>query len=416
MAASLTPRLLAALVAFVTGCASNGGYESRPSPPLPTAQPTAAAAAAQREARPPAPAAATAGVAPPSGSAPLSSASSERAVRTLVSRLLPANVTDRSGWAGDITTAFIALRIAMTPERLCAAIAVIGQESGFQSDPPVPGLSRIVWQQLQQRRERYGIPTAVLDLALLKPSPDGRSYRARIDALRTEAQMNALYEDMSSELPGGRTLLAGFNPVRTGGPMQVSVAFAEEHVREKPYPYPTRDSVRNEVFTRRGGVYFGIAALLDHPVSYSQMIHRFADFNAGRYSSRNAAFQDALARVSGQRLSLDGDLLRYRAGGLPAGEASETQRAMLSLRSRLDLGEGAIQRDLGLEKSFAFEQTPLYLRLYALADATTGERRPREMIPRIALKSPKITRPLTTEWFARRVDARYRECLDRGDA
>jgi len=345
----------------------------------------------------------------------LSPVSGERDARALVSRLLPANVADRSGWAADITTAFIALRIALLPEKLCAAIAVIGQESGFQSDPPVPGLARIVWQQVEQRREKYAIPKVVLDLALLKPSPDGRSYKARIDALRTEAQMNALYEEMISELPGGRTLFAGFNPVRTGGPMQVSVEFAEEQVRDRPYPYPRRDGVRNEVFTRRGGLYFGIASLLDYPASYSQMIYRFADFNAGRYSSRNAAFQDALGRVSGEKLSLDGDLRRYR-DGMPVAAASESQRAMLSLGARLNLGEAEILRDLKLEKSFAFEQTPLYLRLHALADATTGTRRPREMMPQIALKSPKITRPLTTEWFARRVDGRYRDCLARGES
>ncbi|HCN67425.1 MAG TPA: DUF1615 domain-containing protein, partial [Candidatus Accumulibacter sp.] len=122
---------------------------------------------------------------------------------------------------------------------------------------------------------------------------------------------------------------------------------------------------------RRGGLYFGLASLLDYPASYSQMIYRFADFNAGRYSSRNAAFQDALGRVSGEKLSLDGDLRRYR-DGMPVAAASESQRAMLSLGARLNLGEAEILRDLKLEKSFAFEQTPLYLRLHALADATTG--------------------------------------------
>jgi hypothetical protein len=35
------------------------------------------------------------------------------------------------------------------------------------------------------------------------------------------------------------------------------------------------------------------------------------------------------------------------------------------------------------------------------------------VIPRIVLKSPKITRKLTTEWFATRVDGRYGRCMER---
>ena len=41
---------------------------------------------------------------------------------------------------------------------------------------------------------------------------------------------------------------------------------------------------------------------------------------------------------------------------------------------------------------------------------------PRAVIPRIALESPKITRKLTTEWFAQRVDERWKRCMARAAA
>ena len=40
---------------------------------------------------------------------------------------------------------------------------------------------------------------------------------------------------------------------------------------------------------------------------------------------------------------------------------------------------------------------------------------PPPAMPQIDLKSPKITRKLTTEWFARRVEGRYKTCLGRGN-
>lgn len=410
-------------------CASNGPVESRPSPTLPpvsgsagqSARPisppvapgdtprvlpsvTAVPPPAQPPSPPPAP------PRPPAPAYP-----DEREGRALVASYLPPAVKDKEGWATDIFSAFAALRIAPTPDNICAAVAVIEQESTFQADPQVPGLPGIVRKEIDARRERLHLPKLLVEAALLKGSPDGRSYSARIDALRTEKEMNRLFEDMISELPHGKDLLGGYNPVRTGGPMQVSVAFAEDHVKEKGYPYPRKGSIRDEVFSRRGGLYFGIAILLDYPAPYTQPLYRFADFNAGRYSSRNAAFQQAVARLSGQPLALDGDLLRYTDGN-PSSEPSATLQALERLAPRLGFSRAELLRDLRLEKVSRFAQTPLYGRVFALADADAGGRLPRETLPRIDLKSPKIQRKLTTAWFAERVDARHRTCLGRNRA
>lgn len=61
--------------------------------------------------------------------------------------------------------------------------------------------------------------------------------------------------------------------------MQVSIAFAQ--ARADGYPWSEDGSIRKDVFTRRGGIWFGIYHLLNYPASYTRQIYRFADFNAG---------------------------------------------------------------------------------------------------------------------------------------
>jgi len=99
---------------------------------------------------------------------------------------------------------------------------------------------------------------------------------------------------------------------------------------------------------------------------------------------------------------------------VPSGDAGDTERALEAISGRLRLSRGEILRDLNLEKSAAFQETLLYRRTFALAEQLTGDRLPRAVLPQIDLKSPKIKRHLTTEWFAKRADRRYRTCLARG--
>ena len=370
---------------FGPGPLRQPGRPVKPSPPTASPKPVRAAEASSR---------------PVNGDA-----------QAAVQRLLPSGVSDREGWARDIAQAFQSMRIKPSTENLCAVLAVTEQESSFQADPPVAGLPGIVRHEIAKRRERYHLPEPVVNLALAVKSPDGRTYDQRIDALRTENDLNRLYADMIAELPLGKQLLMDYNPVRTGGPMQVSLKFAQARVKEVPYPYPIQTTLRDELFTRRGGMYFGTAYLLGYPAGYPEMLYRFADYNAGRYASRNAAFQAAVARLSGVEMDCDGDLLRYRDGEIDD-EPSQTLQAVLTLAPRLQLTREAIVRDLRQEKSADFERTAVYARVHALA-RDAGLDAPPARLPDIRLNSPKISHGLTTSKFAQRVNQRYRNCLSR---
>ena len=149
-------------------------------------------------------------------------------------------------------------------------------------------------------------------------------------------------------------------------------------------------------------MYFGIAHLLGYPVSYTQPLYRFADFNAGWYASRNAAFQNAVSRASGIPLALDGDLVRYGSimpGSTEAGGAHPRQATGHAQSD--DQGSTGGGQHPGVREQRALSA--------GLRPGGTG-RRPAiaaAVLPGIVLQSPKITRKLTTAWFAKRVDERY---------
>jgi hypothetical protein len=325
----------------------------------------------------------------------------------MIERSLPRAVPDRTGWAADMYGAFTMLGIEPTREDICAVVAVIEQESGFHVDPVIPGLPAIAWREIDSRAERAGIPHVIVHSALQLTSSTGRRYSDRIDSARTEKDLSDIFEDFIGAVPMGRTLFAERNPIRTRGPMQVNIAFAEQYAAAKPYPYPVKVSIADEVFTRRGSLYFGTAHLLAYPAPYDAYLYRFADFNAGQYASRNAAFQRAVSSASGIPVTPDGALL-------PHGDAKgpgSTELALRALGKRLNMSDNAIHGDLRQAKTPEFERTQLYQRVFALAEQARGQRPAHALVPHIQLHGPKISRRLTTDWYAHRVDQRFKLCL-----
>ena len=327
--------------------------------------------------------------------------------RAIIDESLPHSLSDRNGWLNDIYAAFTVLTVQPSHENVCAVVAVIQQESSFQVDPVIPNLGAIARGEIDSRAAHAHVPLMIVHGVLDLKSSDGLTYSDRIDHARTEKDLSDIYEDFISSVPMGRTLFDDKNPIRTRGPMQVNVAFANEFAAAAPYPYPVKRSIPDEVFTRRGSIYFGVAHLLDYRAPYDDYVFRFADYNAGQYASRNAAFQHAISVASGIHLDADGALLPGAGGDGPGA----TELALRALGARLGLSDASIHTALQSGKQKGFEQSTLYQRVFDLADKAAATPLPRALLPTIELQGPKIKRRLTTEWYARRVDQRFHSCL-----
>ena len=325
----------------------------------------------------------------------------------LIRRAIPATVPDRTGWAADIYTAFATQGLQPTHENVCAVVAVIEQESNFQVNPVVPGMSAIAWKEVRARAEHASVPWMLVHAALELKSSSGRSYADRIDRARTEKDLSDIYEDFIGSVPLGRTLFEDHNPIRTRGPLQVNVAFLKHTDAVRNYPYPVKDTLADELFTRRGSVYFGVAHLLGYAAPYPRYLYRFADYNAGQYASRNAAFQNAVSAAAGTPLVKDGALLSH------SGALGDTESAVRALSGRIDLSAADIHGALEEGDSAEFERTAVYRRVFELAGRSRHQALPRALVPRIKLQGPKLSRNLTTDWYAHRVDGRFQQCLKR---
>lgn len=320
-------------------------------------------------------------------------------------------VDDPKGWVNDIWVAIDGLKLPRNNENMCAVMAVIEQESGFKEDPPVAGLSDLLNKKIAATEQNI-VMYAALEVRLNQVVPNSKlTFKQTIKTIKTERDLARWYEAFTEAQFTGIILDQmgkGVDKlISTVGSMQVSIDYARKTAQKLGKP---SSNMRDTLYTRAGGVFYGTTHLLYYPARYDNVIYRFADFNAGQYASRNAGFQVMVAQLSGKKITPDGALVNHRDDG--KNKSSETLDALLVLfgKNAKNISPITIKTDLEQQKTIVFEDTAIYKTVLQLM-AAKGKAPILQRIPSITLVSEKITRHLTTEWYANSVSGRYKRCM-----
>lgn len=341
-----------------------------------------------------------------------------------IAKLIPKRVKNAKLWAADISDIFDELSIPKTTQNICTAIAVIDQESNFHADPSVPNLGNAALKAIDDKLEdKLGKNMASVFRTMLetRPTPEN-NFIKQIKAVKTEKQLDELYREIFDYFAktykvspltnitrlSGQGIDERINPVTTLGSMQVHIDYARAHRRAS---MSDRD-LRADLYTRYGGLYYGIHRLMMYRAEYDKPLYRFADYNSGVYSSRNAAFQQRIATLSGDTLAIDGDLLLYKDGS-PLSKISDTEAATIRLLANAAKPVSArqIRADFKKEKTSAFEQTATYRAVGEMFTDKFGRAPAYAIMPKVVISGPKLSQDFDTNWFATRVDKRYQTCM-----
>ena len=331
-------------------------------------------------------------------------------------------ITDANGWAQDILDTLKLHNIPSSKENVCAVIAIIAQESSFVANPAVPNLGRLSEQAIIQKLNQIPVLGGEAEV-FLNHFPNPRdSFMQRIRRAKTERDLDVAYRDLVAGLMQeykldfiGEDSIESNNEVRTLGAMQVSIDFANQYEAENRGHTLSLNEIyqlRDKLYSRKGGLYYGTLMLLGYETGYNKKLYRFADYNTGRYTSRNAAFQYVIASLANDSLVLDGDLLIYENGEISA-SVSSTEQVLRAVNYQYNLGlnDSQIRRDLVLEKTMTFNKTATYKSVTNLYRKRKKVEPAYAIIPSITLHSMKTSRVLTTEKFANTVNGRYQRCI-----
>jgi hypothetical protein len=338
------------------------------------------------------------------------------------------SLMDATGWASELLDALKQNDIAQSKENVCSVIATLAQESGFVANPSIPNLGKLSEKAVINKLNQIPVLGGQAEAFLYRYPTTNNSFMQRIHRAKTERDLDLAYRDLINGLAQeykldfmlnngfGRDLIEGNNEIDTIGSMQVSVKFATEQAAEmrgKPLALAEVYQLRDKLYTRKGGLYYGIMQLLAYDTGYNKKLFRFADFNAGRYASRNAAFQTAISILAGQPLATDGDLLMYDKEGQIVTTVSNSEAALqlIAQKYALKISDEQIRRDLILEKTLTFNTTSTYKTITGLYRKVKKVDPAYAVVPNITLHSPKTSQVLTTAKYANSVNGRYQRCI-----
>lgn len=335
---------------------------------------------------------------------------SQKQIEKLVLAARPNNPSSDI-WAKAIKESLQELGKPADKEHVCAVIAVISQVSGFALAPRNTRMAGILEKKIESAGSNE-VLRYVIQTRLDQTASNGKTFRENIDSISSELEFERWYKEFtSSDIT--KPILLVFNKdisdlVTTIGSMQVSVKFAEDYPK-KPLK-AGGGSVRDMLYTCKGGVFYGSAYLLDYEHNYDDWKYVFADFNAGHYASRNAGFQKMLANLSRKRIDIDGDLMSYENGNSVPSVTYDTFIDLLEKKG-VEFDENQIRKDFTKEKSYDFEKTYTYMTLSAM-HKKKFRKTIYAVLPDISLNSPKfVSRNLSTKWFAQRVKSRFNHCM-----
>jgi hypothetical protein len=334
----------------------------------------------------------------------------EKQIAKMVLATRPGN-SSPDVWARAIKESLEELGQPVDKEHVSAVCAVISQVSAFSISPKSSRMASILRKKIKDA-ESNEVLRLLIETRLDQTASNGLSFRENIDSIGSELEFEQWYDEFTSASITKPILLVlnkdASDLITTAGSMQVSVKFAEDYPK-KPLN-AGGGSVRDMLYTCKGGVFYGTAYLLDFKHNYDDWKYVFADFNAGHYASRNAGFQKMLGRLTRRQVDTDGDLMNYENGNASPSVTFVTFLSYLKKKG-VEFDEQQVMKDFRQEKSYDFENTWSYKTLSEMYKKKYGHPIYAEL-PQIALNSPKfVSKNLSTRWFAEQVKARYNRCM-----